>query len=249
MSQPIKIDHPVLDRAAVQDVECRQPHGKKVPTIVEHSSAPAAASDDSLLRTALKRSASALKADGVPFALGGGYALWVHGGTEPIHDVDLVVAETDVELAANSLAAAGLRIERPPEDWLFKAYCDPDSAEEHTEEPALVDVLHRLGGIPVTESLIATAQQEEVLGLRIPVLPPTPIVIAKLQSLTEHYCDFAPLLLVVRAVREQLDWAEIRRATRDQPFPEAFLLLVERLGIITTRSHSPDAPRDKEHRP
>jgi len=197
----------------------------------------------------LKRSASALKADGVPFALGGGYALWVHGGTEPIHDVDLVVAETDVELAANSLAAAGLRIERPPEDWLFKAYCDPDSAEEHAEEPALVDVLHRLGGIPVTESLIATAQQEEVLGLRIPVLPPTPIVIAKLQSLTEHYCDFAPLLLVVRAVREQLDWAEIRRATRDQPFPEAFLLLVERLGIITTRSHSPDAPRDKEHRP
>jgi len=183
------------------------------------------------------------------FALGGGYALWVHGGTEPIHDVDLVVAETDVELAANSLAAAGLRIERPPEDWLFKAYCDPDSAEEHAEEPALVDVLHRLGGIPVTESLIATAQQEEVLGLRIPVLPPTPIVIAKLQSLTEHYCDFAPLLLVVRAVREQLDWAEIRRATRDQPFPEAFLLLVERLGIITTRSHSPDAPRDKEHRP
>ena len=197
----------------------------------------------------MKRSASALKADGVPFALGGGYALWVHGGTEPIHDVDLVVAETDVELAANSLAAAGLRIERPPEDWLFKAYCDPDSAEEHAEEPALVDVLHRLGGIPVTESLIATAQQEEVLGLRIPVLPPTPIVIAKLQSLTEHYCDFAPLLLVVRAVREQLDWAEIRRATRDQPFPEAFLLLVERLGIITTRSHSPDAPRDKEHRP
>ena len=197
----------------------------------------------------MKRSASALKADGVSFALGGGYALWVHGGTEPIHDVDLVVAETDVELAANSLAAAGLRIERPPEDWLFKAYCDPDSAEEHAEEPALVDVLHRLGGIPVTGSLIATAQEEEVLGLRIPVLPPTPIVIAKLQSLTEHYCDFAPLLLVVRAVREQLDWAEIRRATRDQPFPEAFLLLVERLGIITTRSHSPDAPRDKEHRP
>jgi hypothetical protein len=233
MSQPIKIDHPVLDRAAVQDVECRQPHGKKVPTIVEHSSAPAAASDESLLRTALKRSASALKADGVSFALG----------------VDLVVAETDVELAANSLAAAGLRIERPPEDWLFKAYCDPDSSEEHAEEPALVDVLHRLGGIPVTGSLIATAQQEEVLGLRIPVLPPTPIVIAKLQSLTEHYCDFAPLLLVVRAVREQLDWAEIRRATRDQPFPEAFLLLVERLGIVTMRSHSPDAPRDTEHRP
>jgi hypothetical protein len=79
------------------------------------------------------------------------------------------------------------------------------------------------GGIPVESRCSTRPRGHEVLGLRMPVLPPTPIVIAKLQSLTEHYCDFAPLLLVVRAVREQLDWAEIRRATRDQPFPEAFL--------------------------
>jgi len=217
----------------VQDVECRQPHGKKVPTIVEQSRPLPVTSDEPLLRTAFKHSASALKADGVPFALGGGYALWVHGGPEPIHDVDLVVAETDVEVAANSLAAAGLELERPPEDWLFKAYYYKDGAEEAAEEPALVDVLHRLGGIPVIAALLDTALEEEVLGVRIPVLPPTPIMIAKLLSLSEHYCDFAPLLLAVRAVREQLDWAEIRRATRDEPFAEAFLLLVERLGIAT----------------
>ncbi len=233
IGQPIKIDHPILDRAAVQDVECRQPHGKKVPTIAEQLSPPSATADEPLLRTALKRSASALKADGVSFALGGGYALWVAGGPEPSHDVDLVVAETDVEMAANSLAAAGLRIERPPEDWLFKAYCDDDDSTESVAEPALVDVLHRLGGIPVTESLLDSAREYEVLGVRIPVLPPTPIMIAKLQSLTEHYCDFAPLLLVVRAVREQLDWTEIRKATQDNPFAEVFLLLVARLGIIT----------------
>jgi hypothetical protein len=233
IGQPIKIDHPIVDRAAVQDVECRQPHGKKVPTIAEQLPPPSATADEPLLRTALKRSASALKADGVPFALGGGYALWVAGGPEPSHDVDLVVAETDIELAANSLVAAGLRIERPPEDWLFKAYCEDDDATESVAEPALVDVLHRLGGIPVTESLLDTAREYEVLGVRIPVLPPTPIMIAKLQSLSEHYSDFAALLLVVRAVREQLDWTEIRQATQDNPFAEAFLLLVERLGIAT----------------
>jgi hypothetical protein len=215
-----------MDRATVQDVECRQPHGKKVLTIAEQSSPPSDTSDEPLLRTALKRSASALKADSVLFALGGGYALWVHGGPEPSHDVDLVVAETDVEKAANSLEAAGLRIERPPEDWLFKAY------GEDTAEPALVDVLHRLAGIPVTESLLRAASEYEVLGVRIPVLPPTPIMIAKLLSLSEHYCDFAALLLVVRAIREQLDWREIRNATQDNPFAEAFLLLIERLGII-----------------
>jgi hypothetical protein len=185
-----------------------------------------------MLRSALKRSASALKADGVPFALGGGYALWVAGGPEPNHDVDLVVAETDIETAANSLAAAGLRIERPPEDWLFKAYSNDEVSVEPAEEHALVDVLHRLGGVPVVHSLLDTANEHEVLGVRIPVLPPTPIMIAKLQSLSEHNCDFGALLLVVRAVREQLDWTEIREATQDNPFAEAFLLLIERLGII-----------------
>ena len=233
IGQPIKIDQSVIDRAAVQDIECRQPHGKKVPTILEQSPPPSDTSDEPLLRTALKRSASALKADGVPFALGGGYALWVAGGPEPSHDVDLVVAETDVELAANSLAAAGLRVERPPEDWLFKAYCDPNGSTELAEDPALVDVLHRLGGVPVEQSLLETAQEFEVLGVRIPVLSPTPIMIAKLKSLSEHYCDFAPLLLSVRAVREQLDWTEIRKATQDNPFAEAFLLVVERLSITT----------------
>jgi hypothetical protein len=144
-----------------------------------------------------------------------------------------VVAETDIELAANSLAAAGLRVERPPEDWLFKAYCDPNGSTQPAEEPALVDVLHRLGGVPVAHSLLDTAREFEVLGVRIPVLPPTPIMIAKLRSLSEHYCDFASLLPVVRAVREQLDWTEIRKETEDNPFAEAFLLLVERLGITT----------------
>src|SRR5215217_3300425 len=189
IGQPTEIDHPVVHGAAVQDVECRQPHGKKVPTIAEQSPT-LVTPDQPLLRAALKRSASALKADGVPFALGGGYALWVAGGPEPSHDVDLVVAEPDVETAANSLAAVGLRIERPPEDWLFKAYCDENESTEPTDEPALVDVLHRLGGVPVTHSLLDTAAEYEVLGVRIPVLPATPIMIAKLQSLSEHYCDF-----------------------------------------------------------
>jgi hypothetical protein len=173
------------------------------------------------LRTALKRSTAALKADAVPFALGGGYALWVHGAPEPQHDVDLVVTEQDVAAAVESLAADGFEIDRPPEDWLFKAYLDD----------TLVDVLHRLNGNPVQRELLDSAEEFEVLGLRIPVLPATDIMTTKLLSLSEHYCDFAALLPVVRAVREQLDWARIQRSVVDRPFAESFLLLVDRLGI------------------
>jgi hypothetical protein len=65
-----------------------------------------------------------------------------------------------------------------------------DDSTTPAEEPALVDVLHRLGGVPVTKSLLDSSQEHEVLGIRIPVLPPTPIMIAKLRSFSEHYCDF-----------------------------------------------------------
>nr|WP_294691988.1 nucleotidyltransferase [uncultured Friedmanniella sp.] len=177
--------------------------------------------ESAALRRALKRCASALKRDGVPFALAGGYALWAHGAPEPEHDVDVAVAEADVEAAVESLRAEGFAIQRPPEDWLFKALTDD----------AMVDVLHRLQGIPVVPEFLATAEEQELLGLRIPVLPPTAIMVAKIRSLSEHYCDFTTLLPAVRALREQLDWMELRAAAADQPFAEAFLLLLDRLGI------------------
>src|SRR4051794_24966398 len=67
--------------------------GNQLPTYRSKATAVRMSQDD--LREALKRAASALKADGPPFALAGSYALWVHGGPEPSHDVDFVVAEED----------------------------------------------------------------------------------------------------------------------------------------------------------
>ena len=173
------------------------------------------------LRDALKRAASALKAQGPEFALAGSYALWVRGGPEPVHDVDFVVAEEDADAAAKALKEAGFRIDRPPEDWLFKA-CTGD---------VVVDVLHRLNGVPVEPSTIRGADEVEVLAIAMPVLPPTQVVAEKLSSLNEHHCDFAALLPGVRAVREQVNWAVVRRETADNEFASAFLFLTDRLGI------------------
>jgi hypothetical protein len=174
------------------------------------------------LRDALKRAASALKENGPPFALAGSYALWVHGSPEPVHDVDLAVAEQDADAAAATLADAGFVIERTPEDWLLKA---------HSEGEVVVDVLHRLNGRPVDHALLSRSDEYEVLAIRMQVLRPTDIVVVKLHSLSEHHCDFATLLPVVRAVREQLDWARIRRETAGNDFAAAFLVLTDRLGI------------------
>ncbi|MCV7218157.1 hypothetical protein H7J51_23060 [Mycobacterium crocinum] len=174
------------------------------------------------LRSALRRAAAAMKADGPDFALAGSYALWVYGAPEPVHDVHFVVAESEVELAAKSLADAGFTIERPPEDWLFKACVGGEF---------VIDVLHRLNGVPVDATTLECAVPHDVLAISMRVLPPTYVITEKLCSLNEHHCDFASLLPSARAVREQVDWDSVRADTAHNDFAVAFLVLTDRLGI------------------
>ena len=163
--------------------------GRRYPPSARADSAAATEDEESgLLRGALKHSASALKADGMPFALAGGYALWAHGAPEPVHDVDLVLAERDVERPWRAWSAAGIH-DRAAAGGLAVQGLPGDDATAPRD--ALVDVLHRLSGEPVTKPGSETSAELELLGIRIPVLPPTPVMVAKLRSLTEHYCDFA----------------------------------------------------------
>jgi Nucleotidyl transferase of unknown function (DUF2204) len=173
------------------------------------------------LREALRSAASALKENGPRFALAGSYALWAYGAPEPSHDVDLVVAESDVANAEATLSDAGFMVEHPPEDWLFKARTGG----------TVVDVLHRINGVRVAQAILGCAEQRDVLAIGMPVLPPTIVMIQKLRSLGEHHCDFAKLLPAVRAVRERLDWGRIRTQTADSDYAVAFLVLADRLGL------------------
>ena len=174
------------------------------------------------LREALKLVAVSLKQRDVPFALAGGYALWARGAPEPLHDVDFVVAEIDSARAAEVLADEGLEVVQPPEDWLFKVYVDH----------AMVDVLFRLSGVPVEREVLAEVDQIEVESVQMPVLSTTVLMEHKLNAFEEHACDFAKALPVARAVREQVDWDQVRRETAENHFAVAFLVLLERLGII-----------------
>lgn len=173
------------------------------------------------LREALRCAASALKENGPRFALAGTYALWAFGAPEPSHDVDLVVAESDVASAEATLTGAGFAVEHPPEDWLFKARAGD----------TVVDILHRINGERVQTATLDRAERRDVLAIAMPVLPPTMVVIQKLRSLGEHHCDFAKLLPAVRAVRERLDFEEIRTRTADNDYAVAFLVLADRLGL------------------
>ncbi|MBO3088294.1 nucleotidyltransferase family protein [Cellulomonas dongxiuzhuiae] len=177
--------------------------------------------DRAALQDGLRRTAVALLDAEIPFALVGGYAAWARGAPEPSHDADFAVAEDDVDAARAALAAAGLDVQQPAENWLFKAY-------HHGQ---LIDVIFRMVGEPVTREQLAQADQLEVLAVRMPVLPATDIISAKMRVLGEHYCDFTWLLPMARALREQIDWDRVREEIDGQPYARAFMFLADELGL------------------
>jgi hypothetical protein len=192
--------------------------------VTDHPAVAAEATEEPL-RTALKRVAVALKRAEIPFALSGGYAAWARGGPEPDHDVDFLVAADDAERAEAVLAAAGLTVEHPPEDWLFKVF-DGD---------AMVDMIHRMNAEPVQRELLEGAEDLEVLSVVMPVISGTDLISEKLRALDEHSCDFTRLLPVARALREQIAWPDVAAAVADNDYAVAFLVLVERLGVAPRR--------------
>ena len=173
------------------------------------------------LQDGLRLTAVALEDAGIPFALVGGYAAWARGAPEPSHDADFAVREEDADRARQAIAGAGLEVSEPPENWLFKAYY----------KGALVDVLFRMVGEPITEEMLKRTDVLEVLAVRMPVLSATDILSAKMRVLAEHYCDFTGLLAIARALREQIDWERLRDETDEFPFARSFLHLVHELDV------------------
>jgi hypothetical protein len=173
-----------------------------------------------LLR-AVARTARALRSADIPFALAGGYAAYARGGPATGHDIDVLVRERDVPAAVSALVAEGMRAADTPLDWLAKVY-DGD---------ILVDLLFRPNDRPVTDDVLARAEPMRVGATSVPVAAATDIVVDKLLVFGPHRSDFADQLPIERALREQVDWWEVRERTAHSPFAEAFLLLATRLEI------------------
>jgi predicted nucleotidyltransferase len=177
----------------------------------------------------MKKSAAALRDAGVPFVLAGGLAAWARGGPASEHDVDFLVKPSDAERALQVLVDAGLRPERPPEDWLLKAY-DGD---------VLVDLIFEPSGGTVTDEVIERAEETEVMAMRVRVASVEEVLVMKLLALSEQALDYGSVLEIARALREQIDWEDVRERTAESPFAQGFFAIAEGLEIV------PPAPVQK----
>jgi hypothetical protein len=170
----------------------------------------------------MKHAAAALREADVEFMLGGGLAIWARGGPATDHDVDFLVRERDAERGLEALVAAGMRAERAPEEWLYKAY----------DGSTLVDLIFRPAGGPIGDEHFARSTELEVGAQTLLVASIDDVLVTKLLALNEQQPDFRAVLEVARALREQIDWDDVEERSSSSPFARAFFTLVEGLGIV-----------------
>jgi hypothetical protein len=174
------------------------------------------------LLVTMKRVASVLKRNEIPFALTGGFAVYARGGTSSEHDVDFLIKEEDVERIFAALAEEGFRTERPPEDWLVKVY----------DGELMVDLIFRPVEHPVTDETLADSSVIQVNALSVPVLSASALMEHKLLSFSQHYCDLAKAIPLARSLREQIDWERVSATTKQSPYAQAFLYLLGLLDVV-----------------
>jgi Nucleotidyl transferase of unknown function (DUF2204) len=181
------------------------------------------------IEATLKKAAAALRGAGVPFLLGGSLASWARGGPETRHDLDLMIKQADVARAVEALKQAGMRADDPPEEWLVKAW-DGD---------VLVDLIFSPKGLPIDDDVIARGEEMSVLSMEMRVMAIEDVLITKLMAITEHSLRYEGPLAIARALRERIDWAQVRSATVSSPFARAFFVLLEDLEILPPQRDAP----------
>jgi hypothetical protein len=169
----------------------------------------------------LKKTAAALEADGVPYLLGGGLGCWARGGPPSSNDVDLMLRREDADRALAALQRQGMRTERPPEQWLVKAW----------DGEVMIDLIFEPAGVRVTDQVLERGEDLNVGGMRVRAMALDDIFVTKLLAIDEHCADYTSILAIARALREQIEWHSLRERTASSPFAAAFFTLADGLEL------------------
>jgi hypothetical protein len=151
-----------------------------------------------------RQSALKLQEAGVPFLVGGAYALAQY---TPIvrhtKDFDVFVRPADAQRALDALAAAGYRTEMTFPHWLGKAYGGVD----------FVDVIFSSGnGVArVDDEWFAHASTGEVFGVPMLLCPPEEMVWSKAFIQERERFDGADVAHLIHGRGPQFDWPRLLR--------------------------------------
>ncbi len=110
----------------------------------------------------------------------------------------------------------------------------------------MVDLIFHPAGLEITDEVIERGEEREVEAMTMRVTTSEDLLVSKLMAMTEHSINYRSCLEIARALREQIDFADVRKRTKGSPFGRAFFVIAEgsrdRLGSFSE-------PRDlAEHR-
>jgi hypothetical protein len=143
-----------------------------------------------------------LREAGIPFLVGGAYALERYTGIERhTKDFDIFVRPSDAGRVLDLFRARGYRAELTHPHWLGKVY----------SEDAFVDVIFRSGNgvAEVDDEWFEYAVAEEVLGIAVGLCPVEEILWSKGFVMERERFDGADMAHLLRACAEQLDWERL----------------------------------------
>lgn len=147
---------------------------------------------------------------GIPFLIGGGYALKRHTGTgRPTRDLDLFVLPSDAERVLRLFRDQGFRAELPFPHWLGKIY----------KGRAYVDVIFSSGnGIAtVDEAWFENALDDEILGRPVKLSPAEEMIWSKAFVMERDRYDGADVAHLILARGSDLDWPRLMQRFREYP--------------------------------
>jgi hypothetical protein len=144
----------------------------------------------------------ALNAAGVPYLVGGGFAIVRHTGLpRTTKDLDLFVRRADFERTLGALAAAGFDTERTHPHWLGKA-----RAGVHC-----VDLIYSSGNglTPVDDTWFTHAAEGGALGRTVRFVPAEELIWTKLFIMERERYDGADVAHLLRDASAHLDWLRL----------------------------------------
>ncbi len=141
---------------------------------------------------------------GIPFLVGGAYALQHHTGiTRHTKDFDVFVTRADCERTLQALEAVGFRAERTFPHWLGKVFGDD----------AFIDVIFGSGNgvAEVDAEWFAHAEPGELFGVPVRVIPAEEMIWSKGYIMERERYDGADIAHLLRASGRRLDWDRLLR--------------------------------------
>ena len=161
-------------------------------------------STDDLARAQCAEVLRALSASGIPFLVGGTYALRHYTqSARPTKDLDVFVRAGDVHRVLDLFGRRGCRVELPYPHWLGKIFLGG----------FLTDVIFSSGnGIATVDDIwFAHAVGVEVCGVPVRLSPPEEMIWSKAFVQERKRFDGADVLHLIHHVGARLDWIRLLR--------------------------------------